>query len=93
MWTGREDLRDRGGGCRGRQRGRMGDRHGSFGFGVGRGGRGRARQRGGAAGGGRSDVKVFRVSQFLVFCREVSLGLSVLLERVFHLLVDGLALV
>lgn len=71
----------------------MGDGHGSFWFGVGRRGRGGAWQRGGAAGGGRGDMKVFRVSQFLMFWREVSLGLSVLLQWVFHLLIDGLTLV
>lgn len=36
---------------------------------------------------------VFRVSQFLMFWREVSLGVSVLLQGVLHLLIDGLALV
>lgn len=38
-------------------------------------------------------MKVFRVSHFLVLERELSLGLPVLLLRVFHLLVDGLTLV
>lgn len=93
MWTGGQDLGDRGGGCGRRQRRRMRDGHCSFGFGIGRRGRGGARQRGGAAGGGRGSMKVFRVSQFLMLWREVSLGLSVLLQRVFHLLIDGLALV
>lgn len=91
--TSREDLGDRGGGRRGRQRRRMGNRYSGFGFGVGRRGRGGAWQRGGAARGGRGDVKVFRVSQLLVFWGEVSLGLSVLLQWVFHLLIDGLTLV
>lgn len=38
-------------------------------------------------------MKVFRVSQFFMFRRKVSLGLSVLLQWVFHLLIDGLTLV
>jgi len=93
VWTSGEDLGDRGGGHRGRERRRMGDRHGSFGFGVGRRGRGGAWQRGRAAGGGRGDTEVFRVFQFMMFVREASVGVSVLLLRVFHLLIDGLTLV
>lgn len=38
-------------------------------------------------------MEVFGGFQFLMFVREVSLGLSVLLLWVFHLLIDGFTLV
>lgn len=38
-------------------------------------------------------MKVFRGFQFLVFGREVSVGLPVLLHWIFHLLIDCLTLV
>lgn len=38
-------------------------------------------------------MEVFRAFQFLMFGKRLSLGLSVLLHWVFHLLIDGLALI
>lgn len=88
-----EDLGDGGGGRGGGQRGRVRDGDGRLWLGVGGRGGGGARQGGGAAGGGGRGVVVFRVSGFVVFRGRMPVGLPVLVHRVLHLLVDGLALV